>query len=327
MTFWGRLSAPMSVRVLIATRSFGSTSPKPWDVLAQAGYETIRADLTQKMTEERLIALLDDVDGAIIGAMPMTARVFEGAPKLKVVSTHGVGFDHVDLEAAARHGVIVANCPGANDQAVADLAIGLMVCLARQVVPANRDLRNGEWKNYQGNELWQKTLGLIGLGRIGRAVARRAGGFDMNVLAYDPFVDARQAEAAGTRPASFDEVISSADYLSLHLVLNDQTRNIIGKKELERMKPSAFLINTARGGLVDEDALYTALEAGKLAGAALDVFSEEPPLEQGLLYLPNVVATPHIGAHSKEAIERVGVLAAQNVVQALQTGEPVFRVV
>ena len=317
----------MSVRVLIATRSFGSTSPKPWDVLAQAGFETIRADLTQKMTEERLIALLDDVDGAIIGAMPMTARVFDGAPKLKVVSTHGVGFDHVDLEAAARHGVIVANCPGANDQAVADLAIGLMVCLARQVVPANRDLRNGEWKNYQGNELWQKTLGLIGLGRIGRAVARRAGGFDMNVLAYDPFVDARQAEAAGTRPASFDEVISSADYLSLHLVLNDQTRNIIGKKELERMKPSAFLINTARGGLVDEDALYTALEAGKLAGAALDVFSEEPPLEQGLLYLPNVVATPHIGAHSKEAIERVGVLAAQNVVQALQTGEPVFRVV
>jgi len=317
----------MSVRVLIATRSFGSTSPKPWDVLAQAGFETIRADLTQKMTEERLIALLDDVDGAIIGAMPMTARVFEGAPKLKVVSTHGVGFDHVDLEAAARHGVIVANCPGANDQAVADLAIGLMVCLARQVVPANRDLRNGEWKNYQGNELWKKTLGLIGLGRIGRAVARRAGGFDMNVLAYDPFVDARQAEAAGTRPASFDEVISSADYLSLHLVLNDQTRNIIGKKELERMKPSAFLINTARGGLVDEDALYTALEAGKLAGAALDVFSEEPPLEQGLLYLPNVVATPHIGAHSKEAIERVGVLAAQNVVQALQTGEPVFRVV
>ena len=317
----------MSVRVLIATRSFGSTSPKPWDVLAQAGYETIRADLTQKMTEERLIALLDDVDAAIIGAVPMTARVFEGAPKLKVVSTHGVGFDHVDLEAAARHGVIVANCPGANDQAVADLAIGLMVCLARQVVPANRDLRNGEWKNYQGNELWQKTLGLIGLGRIGRAVARRAGGFDMNVLAYDPFVDARQAEAAGTRPASFDEVISSADYLSLHLVLNDQTRNIIGKKELERMKPSAFLINTARGGLVDEDALYTALEAGKLAGAALDVFSEEPPLEQGLLYLPNVVATPHIGAHSKEAIERVGVLAAQNVVQALQTGEPVFRVV
>ena len=317
----------MSVRVLVATRSFGSTSQKPWEVLTQAGYEVIRADMSQKMTEQRLIALLDDVDAAIIGVVPMTALVFESAPRLKVVSMHGVGVDHVDLGAAARRSVIVANCPGANDQAVADLAIGLMVCLARQVLPASQDLRRGEWKNYQGNELWKKTLGLIGLGRIGRGVARRASGFDMNILAHDPFVDAQQARAAGARLASLDEILASADFLSLHLVLNEQTRNIIGKQELERMKPSAFLINTARGGLVDEQALYSALVDGQLAGAALDVFAVEPPLDNALLTLPNVVATPHIGAHSKEAIERVGVLAARNVVQALQSGEPVFRVV
>jgi D-3-phosphoglycerate dehydrogenase len=279
------------------------------------------------MTEERLIELLAGVDAAIIGVVPMTARVLEQAPGLKVVSAHGVGVDHVDLQAATRLGVIVANCPGANDQGVADLAIGLMVAVARQIPLTDQDVRAGKWGRYEGSELWKKTLGLIGLGRIGRGVAKRALGFDMQVLAYDPYVDEQQAGAIGVRLTSFEEVITSADFLSLHAALTPETRHLIGKAVLEKTKPSAFLINTARGGLVDEDALYAALVEGELAGAALDVFSAEPPLGSPLLGLKNVVVTPHIGAHTQEAIERVGVLAAQNVVHALQTGQPVHRVV
>jgi D-3-phosphoglycerate dehydrogenase len=316
----------MSTKVLIATRSFGSTSSKPWQVLAEAGCETVRADMSQKMAEDKLIELLDGVEAAIVGVVPMTAHVLENAPRLRVVSAHGVGVDHIDLEAATRLGVIIANCPGANDQAVADLTMGLMVSVARQIPQVDRDVRGGKWGRYEGGELWKKTLGLIGLGRIGRGVATRASGFDMQVLAYDPYVDEKQAEAIGVRMTSLEEVIASADFVSLHAALTEETRNMIGKRELEQMKLSAFLINTARGGLVDEEALYTALVKGKLAGAGLDTFTSEPPVDSPLLELRNVVVTPHIGAHTKEAIERVGVLAAQNVVQALHTGEPVYRV-
>jgi len=315
----------MGAKILIATRSFGSTSRKPWQVLSEAGCETVRADMSQKMTEERLIELLEGVDGAIVGVVPMTARVLENAPGLKVVSAHGIGVDHIDLEAAVRLGVVVANCPGANNQAVADLAIGLMVSLARQIPLADQDVRAGKWGRYHGTELWNKTLGLIGLGRIGRAVAKRALGFEMQVLAYDPYVDEEQAQAIGVRMASFEEVIASADFLSLHTALTEETRHMIGQRELAQMKPSAFLINTARGGLIDEQALYAVLIDGKLAGAALDTFASEPPVGSPLLELRNVVLTPHIGAHTEEAIERVGVLAAQNVVQTLQTGEPIYR--
>jgi D-3-phosphoglycerate dehydrogenase len=244
-----------------------------------------------------------------------------------VVSAHGVGFDHIDIEAAKKQGVVVANCPGANDQAVADLAIGLMIGLARNIPAANRELREQIWGRHSGVELWRKTVGIVGLGRIGRGVAQRALGFDMTVLAYDPYVGVEQAEALGVAMTTLDEVVRRADFLSLHTVLNDETRNMIGAAQLQQMKPTAYLINTSRGGLVDEEALYRALVEEQIAGAALDAFVNEPPWGSPLLELDNVIVTPHMGAHTKEAIERVGVLAAQNVVQALQTGEPVHRVV
>jgi D-3-phosphoglycerate dehydrogenase len=317
----------MPYKVLIATRSFGSTSQKPWDVLAEADCEWVRADMGQKMTEERLSELLADVDGAIVGVVPLTARVLAHALRLKVIAAHGVGVDHIDLQAAAGAGVIVANCPGANDQAVADLTVGLMISLARQIPLVDQDVRSGKWGRYEGSELWKKSVGLIGLGRIGRGVARRALGFDMYVLAYDPYVDEGQAQAMGVHLASLEEVIAAVDFVSLHTPLTEETRHLIGKQQLEQMQPSAFLINTARGGLIDEEALYEALVDGKLAGAALDAFASEPPIGSPLLELKNVVLTPHIGAHTKEAIERVGVLAAQNVVHVFQTGEPIHRVV
>jgi D-3-phosphoglycerate dehydrogenase len=317
----------MTYKVLIATRSFGSTSQKPWDVLTEAGYELLQADMSQKMTEDRLIELLVDVDGAIVGVVPLTARVLQEAARLKVVSAHGVGVDYIDLEAAARRGVMVANCPGTNDQAVADLAIGLMIAIARKIPAVDGDLRQGKWGRHSGSELWNKTLGLIGLGRIGRGVAKRALGFDMKVLGYDPYVSQQTLGSLDVTLTSFDELIAAADFLSLHASLNDETRNMIGAAQLQAMKPGAYLINTSRGGLVDEGALYQALTGGQIAGAAMDTFVNEPPLGSPLLELDNVVLTPHIGAHTKEAIERVGVMAARNVVQALQTGEPVCRVI
>lgn len=316
----------MGYRVLVATRSFGSTSTKPWEVLSRAGCEVVRADLSGKMTEERLIDLLRGVDGAIVGVVPMTARVIEASPSLKVVSAHGVGYDHFDLEAAKARGVIVANCPGVNDQAVADLAIGLMISIARRIPFADRDMREGIWGGHVGTELWNKTLGVVGIGRIGRGVAKRGLGFDMRVLAYDPYVTEDQARSLGVELAPLERITSEVDFLSLHAVLTDETRGMIGEAELGRMKPTAYLINTSRGGLIDEGALYRTLKTRRIAGAALDAFAVEPPTGSPLLELDNVVLTPHLGAHTAEAIERVGVAAAENVIRALQTGEPLHRV-
>ncbi len=245
----------MTHRVLIATRSFGSTSQKPWDVLAEAGCEVTKADMKGDFTEKRMIDLLGDIDGAVVGVVPMTAHVLVASPRLKVVSMHGVGVDHIDLQAAARQGVVVANCPGANDQAVADLAIGLMIAIARQIPSADQALRQEQWGRYSGSELWQKTLGLIGYGRIGRGVAKRALGFDMKVIVYDPYISAEQIGFQGVHLTGLEEVVTSADFLSLHAALTAETRGIIGESRLRSMKPSAYLINTARGGLVDENAL------------------------------------------------------------------------
>jgi D-3-phosphoglycerate dehydrogenase len=317
----------MADRVLVATRSFGSTSQKPWDVLAGAGVEVIKADMKGELTEERLMDWLKDIDGAIVGVVPMTARVMENSPRLKVVSMHGVGVDHIDLGAASRLGIVIANCPGANDQAVADLAIGLMVAIARNIPQADRALRDQQWGRYSGSELWGKTLGLVGYGRIGRGVAKRALGFDMHVLVYDPYIQADQIGLPDVRlTASLQEVIHSADFLSLHAALTEETRAMIGEPELAAMKPTAYLINTARGGLLDETALHKALQEKWIAGAALDVFVEEPPLGSPLLGLENIVVTPHVGAHTQEAIERMGIMAAQNVIQTLQGGQPLNRV-
>lgn len=316
----------MPYKVLVATRSFGSTSPKPWEVLSEAGLEVVRADMKVAGTEDGLIELLKGIDGAIIGVVPMTARVLQSASQLKVISMHGVGYDHVDAAAARRLGIILSNCPGANDQAVADLAIGLMISIARKIPFADRALRSEKWGGFSGSELWKKTLGMVGFGRIGRGVAKRALGFEMHVIVYDPYIQPDQVGLPDVQLAGLDEVIAQADFLSLHAALTTETRQMIGPSQLQAMKPSAYLINTARGGLVDEEALFLALSEGQIAGAALDVFTEEPPSGSRLLQMENVVLTPHIGAHTKEAIERMGVVAARNVVQALQTGEPLYRI-
>ena len=315
----------MSYKILVATRSFGSTSDKPWDVLNREGCEIVKADMSQKMTEDRLIELLKGVDGAIIGVVPLTAHVFQNSPALKVVSMHGVGVDHIDLTAAAGSGVVIANCQGANDQSVADLTIGLMIAIARNIPAVDGSLRKGGWGAHAGNELWNKKLGLVGLGRIGRGVAKRALGFDMQVLAYDPYVK-HEDIPAGISLTGFENLLGQADYVSLHTALSGETRHMIGAHQLKLMKPTAYFINTARGALVDEEALYTALTQNQIAGAALDVFNEEPPKDSPLIGLENVVVTAHIGAHTRESIERVGIMAAENVMRTLKGGQPHNRV-
>jgi D-3-phosphoglycerate dehydrogenase len=317
----------VSNKILIATRSFGSTSPKPFEVITDAGFEYVQADMSQEMDESRLTRSLEGVSGAIVGVVPMTARVMENTPDLKVVSMHGVGVDHIDLEAAARQGIVIANCPGTNDQPVADLTIGLMIAAARSIPIVDRELRQGSWGRYQGGELWNKTLGLIGFGRIGQGVAKRALGFDMQVLVYDPYVNPKQVGLNEVKMTNLNDVIAMSDFISLHTPLSSETHHMIGKAQLERMKTNAYLINTARGGLVDEGALYEALLEKRIAGAALDVFVDEPPTGSPLLTLDSVVVTPHIGAHTRESIERMGVMAAQNVVRALQGAQPHNRVV
>ena len=224
-----------------------------------------------------------------------------------------------------RSGVVIANCLGTNDQSVADLTLGLMISIARNIPSVDASLRKGGWGAHAGTELWSKTLGLVGLGRIGRGVANRALGFDMKVLAYDPYVR-QEDNLPGISLTSLEDVLGQADYVSLHAALTEETRHMIGADQLNIMKPTAYFINTSRGALVDEDALYNALSQKQIAGAALDVFNEEPPKDSPLLGLENVVVTAHIGAHTRESIERVGIMAAENVLRTLKGGQPHNRV-
>lgn len=317
----------MGYRVLIASRSFGSTSPKPWQVLENAGCDIVKVDMSRALTEDDLVKLFEeDIDGAIVSMAPVTEKVLKSAPSLKVITMHGVGVDHIDLEAASRMGIVVANCPGSNAQATADLAIGLMLSIARRIPYYHWDLMHGGWAKGKGTELWEKTIGLIGLGRIGQGVVHRALGFKMRVLVYDPYLAQDKENNFGVTFVSIEEVLKSADFLSLHAPLNDETKGMIGADELALMKSTAFLINTARGGLIDEDALYKALKSNQIAGAALDVFVDEPPVGSPLLQLENVVITPHIGAQSQESIERMGIMAAENILCVLRGERPHHQV-
>jgi D-3-phosphoglycerate dehydrogenase / 2-oxoglutarate reductase len=277
----------------------------------------------QPFDAARLAELAADADGLILGLDACDASVFAAAPRLRVVARFGVGTERVDLAAAARHGVTVTNTPGANTIAVAELTIALMLCLARDLPAHVAATREGGWRRTPGWELAGKTLGLVGLGQIGRAVAQRARAFDMHVLAHDPYAPA----VPDVERVELTELWPRADVISLHLALHAATRHLIDAAVLARCKPSAVLVNTARGGLVDEAALAAALRGGQLAGAAADAFDREPPTGSPLLSLPNFVPTPHLGAATVEATLHMGVAAATDVVAVLTGGEPRHAVV
>jgi D-3-phosphoglycerate dehydrogenase len=268
-----------------------------------------------------LLTALAEAHAVLIrSATQIDAEALAAAPHLKVVARAGVGLDNVDIKAATEAGVMVVNAPTSNIISAAELTIGHILSLARHIPAAHASLAAGEWKRskYTGVELFEKTVGIIGLGRIGALIAARLQAFGVEIVAYDPYVTATRAQQLGATLVTLDELLAQSDFVTIHMPKTPETTGMIGAAQLKAMKKSAFVINVARGGLIDEDALYDALVAGEIAGAGLDVFVSEPPVEKKLLGLPNIVVTPHLGASTDEAQEKAGVSVARSVRLALE---------
>lgn len=281
--------------------------------------EVVYNPQSRPLEATEIVELLDGVDGYLAGLDYITSDVINRAPaSLKVISRYGAGVDRVDLEAAKARGITVTNTPGTNSIAVCELAFGLMLCLARAIPRLDGAVKKGEWPRSEGTELAGKTLGIVGFGAIGKNLALRASAFGMQVAAYDPYFDEAFAKEHGVLQKSLNEVIETADFLSLHVPLTKETQHILGAEAIARMKRGAFLINTARGGLVDEAAAANAIKAGHLGGIGLDAYEVEPVTDSPLLGLDNVVMTPHTGAHTSEAIAGMGIMAVQNLIDVLQ---------
>ncbi|MBM9459240.1 phosphoglycerate dehydrogenase [Nocardioides sp. zg-536] len=267
-----------------------------------------------------LLPAIVDVDAILVrSATKVDAEALAAAKRLKVVARAGVGLDNVDVKAATQSGVMVVNAPTSNIVSAAELAVALMLAAARHVSPAHAALRNGEWKRskYTGIELYEKTVGIVGLGRIGVLVAQRLAAFGMSVIAYDPYVQPGRAAQMGVRLVDLDTLMAESDFMSVHLPKTPETVGLIGAEELAKAKSSLVLVNAARGGIVDEAALYDALKTGSIAAAGLDVFAKEPCTDSPLFELENVVATPHLGASTDEAQEKAGIAVAKSVRLAL----------
>jgi D-3-phosphoglycerate dehydrogenase len=309
--------------VVVLARSFGRASSEPLEILKKAGLSVAFKSDPEPENESVVAELIGDAEAVIVGVDRIGEKVLSSCPHLKVISKHGIGVDNIDLEAAKKRGIVVANAPGTNSESVADMAFLFILSCARHLKLVLEQIQNKKWSSpLLGSELEGKILGIVGLGRIGKGVARRALGFGMKVIYFDPFVE----EESFTR-VNLEELFQIADFITLHLPLSSQTRHLVNEKLLSLMKKEAFLINTARGELVDEEALYRFLKEGRIAGAGLDVLSFEPPFESPLLTLPNVLVTPHVAAHTKEANMKMGRIAAWNVVHVLEGREPLYRVV
>lgn len=314
----------MNKKILITSRSFGKISHEPYDILAEAGYEVTNIGASFDQSEfERIVP---EYDVLIIGAHEFPEDVMARCKKLKLICKHGVGLDNIHLEKAKELGIAVCNTPGTNSNAVADLAFGLMLSSARKIQRSSLNVLKGVKQSVIGVDVYRKTLGLLGFGAVAKCVARRARGFDMKVLAYDPYVKEVPEEFAGyVTLHTLDEVLQGCDYLSIHMPLTEETHYMIGEKQLASMKQDSILINTARGGIVDEAALYQALVNGHLSAAAMDVVEHEPvTADHPLLSLENVIITPHVGMYSKEAVNAVGMICAQNAA-AFASGKPLLH--
>lgn len=299
------------------------------DPLAQDGLDILRrsfeVDVKTGLKEDELVSIIGDYDALVVrSGTKVTARIIEAGKKLQVIGRAGVGVDNVDVDAATRCGIVVVNAPDGNTIAAAEHTIALMLALARHIPQAYASLvlqRKWDRKSFMGIEITGKTLGVVGLGRIGREVAQRGRGLGMRVLGYDPYVGGDLAASLGIEICALDDLLAQSDFVTIHVPKTAATVGMIGRRELALMKPTARLINCARGGIVDEAALQEALTAGKLAGAALDVFANEPPFDGTLLDSPHLIATPHLGASTEEAQVAVAYDVAQQVVDVL-SGRP-----
>jgi D-3-phosphoglycerate dehydrogenase len=309
-------------RVLVTARGFDAT-PEASALLVRAGCELVPspyggARFDHDLGGDELVALLQGVEAYVAGSAALTRDVIERAPALQVISRRGVGFERIDLDAAREQNVLVTITTGANQHAVADHVFALILAAGRQVIEAHRCVSEGGWKAFSGPELRGKTLGIIGLGRVGKGVAQRARGFSMRVIASDPVHDEEFARANGVAYVSLDELLAESDVVSVNCSLNETTQGLLDAAALRRLKPGAIFVNTARGGIVDETALAEALRQGTIRAAGVDVFDREPPLGSPLIGAPNAVLTPHIAAFTDEATDAANLLAAEIVAGYMQ---------
>jgi D-3-phosphoglycerate dehydrogenase len=324
----------MAHKVLVSTRFF---DPATETFLRDNGCDVVRTGLPDDVQDDTLDAatlarLLDGAEGWIVGMVPVTRDLLRAHPALRVIARRGVGYNNVDVEAARDLGRTVTIAPGGNEASVADHALGMMLAVAKRLREGHLAMQNGRWTPLVTSELFEKTVGLVGFGRIARAVARRLRGFDARILAYDPAPDHAAAAAAGVEFVDLATLLAHSDYVSLHLPLTPATRHLINATTIAQAKPGAVVINTSRGGLIDEKALLAALTAGHLGGAGLDVFEEEAnpagwPEILKLLALPNVIGSAHAAGSSHEGLARTNRIAAQTVVDVLNGRRPVEQCV
>lgn len=322
------MKALRDCHVLVTPTSYGHGDPSLRTELEAAVGRVTYNPTGRPLSSEALRELLVGVDGFIAGLDVIDAAALAAADALRVIARYGVGVSNVDLDAARARNIVVTNTPGANAKSVAELTIALMLDLLRQVLDAANDTRQGGWMRTNGASLEGRTVGLIGLGAIGREVARRLQGFDCALLAYDVTFDAAFAAQQRITMLPLDDLLAQSDIVSLHVPALDATRGMVNADFLARMKPGSYLINTARGELIDEDALLEALQSGHVRGAALDAFQTEPPgKDHPLLRLPQVIATPHMGAHTDGATRAMGRMALADCLAVLRGEAPRWRVV
>ena len=304
---------------IVTTPSFGAFSPDPWDAARQEGLDLRRSAVAGPLSSVQLAAELTEAAAVIVGVDQLDRAAIESAPNLRVIGKHGVGVDNIDLAAAAERGITVVLTPGANTSAVADMTMALLLAGARQLLDADRSLRAGLWEKFSGPALEGRTLGLLGFGRIGQAVARRAAGFDCDIVAFDPLVPAEVFDRAGVGRLGWDEVISGSDFLSLHLPLLPGSGAALTAAEFARMKPGVGIVNTARGGLIEEAALIIALEEGTVGFAALDAFATEPlDANSALRRAPRSILTPHAAAFTDRANAQMGTMVVRDIARVLR---------
>lgn len=295
----------------------GQCGSEPFDLLRKNGYEIINNPYGRKLTEDEVIEIAKDCVGIVAGVEPLTARVMDALPQLKCISRVGVGMDSVDLDYAKQKGITVCNTPEGPTRGVAELTLAMTLSLLRKIPQADAAMHQHQWKKQIGNLFLDKTVGVIGLGRIGRLVSELFRGLKNPVIGYDPYANREWAEQNGVEIKSFKEVLGEADIVTLHIPGNKDKSPVLTAEELSWMKDGAFLINIARGGVVDEDALYAALKSGKLAGAAVDVYTKEP-YDGPLCDLDNIILTPHLGSYAKEGKLKMEVDACRNLIEALK---------
>jgi D-3-phosphoglycerate dehydrogenase len=305
------------MKVLISSRSFGKIDSAAIELLKNEGLEPVLNPYGRKMNEQEILDLLDDAVGIIAGTENITEKIISHSNRLKVISRYGIGLDNIDLKAAEQRKILVFNTPETPKIAVAELTLSLMLSLLKKIVNVDKNTKNDLWKPEIGSLLSGKTIGIIGLGRIGKQLVEFLLPFDLKILAYETNPDKKFIKRYNIDLVPLETLISKSDIITLHIPYNEQTHHIIGEKELTKMKKNAILINTARGGLIDEELLYNFLRDRKIAGAAIDVFEEEPNTGK-LKELDNVILTPHIGTYTIETRKYMEIEAAENLINGLK---------